>query len=331
MDNKKKYFIIASVVVLIILIAIIIVNNNRKKGATHSDELKDEMIDYVVENNKVLRKISDFSNLGSIKTCVQIYYQSLILTNQENNEYALMSEGDSEYYKNKLYNILSDDYIEKNKITKDSLHYDKLVKDFYVEILSLYKVSEFEGDEYSSFGNVDLYIVNGIMRNEGDKSSEAFSMALATDNVNRTFKVWPSDYVEISKYTDLKAGDKVDFEIPKEIEANDYNKFSTNFTSNDDLARMEFNTVVDLIAYDTEKAYELLSETGKAAFGSLSELEQFRDENKSKLLTMSYDTNTLKVEDGVLTLDCYDSSYTFKISIVFDEFSSFTYSIEKIK
>jgi len=156
-------------------------------------------------------------------------------------------------------------------------------------------------------------------------------MALAVDNVNRNYILWPSDYEEITKYTKFKVDDIVDFEIPKEIEGNEYNKFSTNYTAIDDLARMEYNTVVDLLLYDTDKAFELLSENGKGIYASVSELAAFRDENRSNLYLANYAQNIFSLNNGVLKLDCYDSDNKYKISIEFDGFSSFTYSIEKIK
>lgn len=327
--NKKKYIIVAAIILIIIVIIIIVIKNRNKNYVSH-DELKDEGLEYVINNNNIITKITDFSNIGTIKTCLQIYYQSFIMTNPENIKYATIIDGDSEYYQTKLYNILSEDYKQKNSINKSDLKYDEVVTDFNVEILSMYKVSKYEED-YNTFGNVDAYIVKGIFRNLDDKSSDKFTMLLALDNVNRNFEIWPSDFVNISEYENLKPGDSASFEIPNAIPENEYNKFSTGYTSMDDLGRLEFNTVVDLMLYDTEEAYSLLSQDGKSKYASLSQLKEFVTENKSELSIMNYSSNTMELKDSNLILKCYDSNYKYKITINFDEFSTFNFSIEKIK
>ncbi len=327
--NNKKYIIVAAVILIIIVIIIIVIKNKNKNYVSY-DELKDEGLEYVINNNNIITKITDFSNIGTIKTCLQIYYQSFIMTNPENIKYATIIDGDSEYYQNKLYNILSEDYKQKNSINKADLKYDKVITDFNVEILSMYKVSKYEED-YNDFGNVDAYIVKGIFRNLDDKSSKKFTILIALDNINRNFEIWPSDFTNISEYENLKPGDSASFEIPNSIPENEYNKFSTGYTSMDDLGRLEFNTIVDLMLYDTEEAYSLLSQDGKSEYASLSQLKDFVIENKSELAIMNYSSSTMELKDSNLILKCYDSNYKYKITINFDEFSTFSFSIEKIK
>ena len=105
----------------------------------------------------------------------------------------------------------------------------------------------------------------------------------------------------------------------------------TGYTSMDDLGRLEFNTIVDLMLYDTEEAYSLLSQDGKSEYASLSQLKDFVIENKSELAIMNYSSSTMELKDSNLILKCYDSNYKYKITINFDEFSTFSFSIEKIK
>ncbi len=329
---KKKYlkYIVLLVILLIILI-IVIINHNKY---AMPKELYDSDIEITKElmqkDSRIVQKISTVE-FDQVRTCLNSYFQDFVGTNSSNITSDEMNIYTSEQYLDRVYGKLSQDYIVKNSVTKEKMICNENIPSYNVDILSIYSVNDNTDLEGENFSSVELYIVKGIFRNMDTKVGSDFTMLIALDNATRAFEIWPSDYVEISKVESLNVGDTIDFSIPKSIEATEYNKFSTFSVSVDDICRYQFNTIIDLILYDTEKAYSLLSDNGKNAYPSITDLENFRDENRNSLAISRYSSNVQKLENGVLTIDCYSSSYEYKISIIFDEFSSFKYSIEKIE
>lgn len=332
MDNNKKKMIFIIIIVAIVAIVLleVIIGVIRKNSINHPDEpITDETINDIETKNCVVNTIEDFSNFETIRNCIYTYYQSYVYTNSANVNPD--EDGNStQYYKDRLYGLLAKEYIEKNSITKDSIVCNKTITNFDVDILELYQVSKYN-ESVEDYGMTTLYIVEGVFRNTADKSFEKFNMALLVDNINMTYEIYPSDYVDIAKYTTLKEGDKIEFTIPTSVEKNEYNKFSIYSTSLDDYARYNFRVIRNLLLYNTDIAFEHLTEDGKASYASVGDLTNFVNENRSSLATMNYSSNAMNVKDGVLSLDCYDSNYKYKVSMTFNGYSTFKYSIEKVK
>lgn len=332
---KKEYlkYIIPIIAILIIIVIIVIVYN---KKYSMPKEFYDSDIEtskeVTKENSRVVQKINTLE-FDEVRTCLSSYFRDYIGTNSANITSDDMMEYTAEQYKDRAFGKLSQDYISKNSVLKENLVCDENITSYNVDILSIYSVTDNTDLVDENFSSVELYIVKGIFRNMDTKVGTDFTMLIALDTATKAFEIWPSDYVEMEKFEELTAGDTidVDFEVPTTIEATEYNKFSNFSVSVDDICRYQFNTIIDLIMYDPEKAYSLLSEKGKSAYSSVSELESFREENRSSLAIARYSSNVQKLENGILTIDCYSSNYDYKISIIFDEFSSFTYSIEKIE
>ena len=55
--NNKKYIIVAAVILIIIVIIIIVIKNKNKNYVSY-DELKDEGLEYVINNNNIITKIT---------------------------------------------------------------------------------------------------------------------------------------------------------------------------------------------------------------------------------------------------------------------------------
>lgn len=328
---KKKYlkYIIPLVVVVIILIIIAIINKKYSMPKEFYDSDIEISKEKIKEQSRIIQKINTVE-FDQVRTCLNSYFQNYIGTNPSNITSDEMKIYTSEQYKDMIWGKLSQDYIDKNFASKEKLTCNENINSYYVDILSIYSVNDNSDLTEENFSSVKLYIVKGIFRNMDTKLGNDFTMLIALDNATKAFEIWPSDYIDMSKFEHLNVGDTIDFTIPDTIEATAYNKFSTFSVSTDDICRYQFNTIIDLILYDTEKAYSLLSEKGKERYSSFTDLQNFRDENKNSLAITKYSSNIQKLENGVLTIDCYSSSYNYKISIVFDEFSSFTYCIEKI-
>lgn len=333
MDSNKKRLVILIVIVAIIAILLLelLVNAIRRNSFKEPNEpTTEEAINDMEERNCIVNTVEDFSNFETIRNCIYTYYQSYVYTNSENIDTDIAGDTGPDYYQNRLYGLLSKEYIDKNNITKDSIVCDKVMTGFDVDILSIYQVGHYE-ESYEDFGMSTLYIVGGLFRNLTDKSTENFSMALVVDNINMTYEIFPSDYVDISKYTSLKEGDRIEFDIPNSVEANEYNKFSIYSTSLEDYARYNFKVIKNMLMYNPDIAFEYLSDEGKTNFGSADNLSTFINDNRSTIAPMNYSSNVMDVADGILTLNCYDSNYRYKVAITFNGYSTFKYSIEKIK
>lgn len=330
--NKKylKYIILFIAVIVVVIITVIIHHNKYSMPKEFYDSDIEISKDLAKQQSRIIQKVNTVE-FDQVRTCINSYFQDFIGTNPSNITSEEMSMYTSEEYQDRVFGKLSQDYIEKKSVSKEKFVFNENVNSYNIDILTIYSVNDNDDLEGENFSSIKLYIVKGIFRNMDTKIGTDFTMLIALDNATRAFEVWPSGFDEMSKFEALKVGDTIDFNIPKKIEATEYNKFSNFSVSVDDICRYQFNTIIDLILYDTDRAYNLLSEKGKNNYPSISDLENFRDANKTSLAITKYSSNVQKVENGVLTIDCYSSSYEYKISIIFDEFSSFTYSIEKIE
>ena len=332
MNKKYLKYIIPIIIIIAIIIIIVIVYNINKYSMP--EEFYDSDIeiskDLAKKNSRIIQKINSLE-FDQVRTCLNSYFQDFVGTNPSNIISDEMKVYTSEQYLDRIWGKLSQDYITKNSASKENLVCNENITSYNIDILTIYSVNDNTDLVEENFSSVKLYIVKGIFRNMDTKVGTDFTMLLALDNATKAFEIWPADYVDVEKFNSLNIGDTIDFDIPDIIEATEYNKFSNFSVSVDDICRYQFNTIIDLILYDTEKAYNLLSENGKNMYPSVADLESFRDINRSSLAIARYSSNIQKLENGVLTIDCYSSNYDYKISIIFDEFSSFTYSIEKIE
>jgi hypothetical protein len=82
--------------------------------------------------------------------------------------------------------------------------------------------------------------------------------------------------------------------------------------------------------YDTDKAYSLLTDEMKEKYNSLSEFENYINENKSDIFSLIYGSYKLKSgEDGAIFV-IYNANSTVCITVYFDGFSNFKYDIKKL-
>ncbi len=326
MNNKKNIIIIISVIVIIVLSIVFFTFTNfqNKEDLDNTDtDLRDEDIELIDNENKKIQKLNSYVELNTVRNCIHRFYSSYLYTNNDN-------VNEVENYQNKVYKMLSKDYIEKNNIqTNEIKSISNNIEDLSVEIYDIYTASQYFNNQ-EEYGNVKIYFVNGIIRNLNTLEGIEFNLIILLDNVNNTFEVYMSDYKDYYRVNISDIGKEVDFNIPESIENRGDNTFSIVGTTMDDIAKYRFDIVKTLLTIDVDKAYDLLINQSIEQFSDINEFRTFIENNKKDIYFLAYSSYSLRYDEDKLFIDCYDKKDKFCISIYCDEYSSFKFDITEI-
>lgn len=296
MKKIKKYIIILIIMIIILFTFTILfaIFQKEKTKEEFSNSIK-------LEPLKTLNLDFSFEDYITINNCVDRYLYSI-------------SEKDN----TKILNLLSQNYIKDNKITKDNV-FDKINN---VDLNSSYYSSKiYELDTSISIKNYFVfgYICNNKTEKVGKK--EELNFVVNMDFENNTFSIAP--YGEIFKEYVQYGNDKV--EIKNSI---DYDKMAQKINKNDDnniiltaiedkqIARLYFNLYIQDAQYYREDAYNSLNEEFKQKrFNNFEKYNSYLDEivdtlKNSELSKYKITYNEEKRE--IICLDNYDRYYIIK-------------------
>lgn len=292
MKNIKKIVIL---LIILILIAIVILVSIMKFGYNkeENDPKKDNIQGTQNTETNVLEAVTDRSTFFNVKNYVEKYYtaiQNLWYDNSEYKVYAGEKPAEkiqmSSYFAENLYSMLGKKYTETNNITINNIgstfKYTTKMKTIITDIFS-YKITE----------NFNVYLVKGYNWNYKMSTKEDINIAIAIDEANGHFGIYPTDYIEKLKIDQAKVGDnlkieKDDFAL-EESEKNQYKKeiISTNSVVQEYIDLYKFNT-----NYDVEKAYESINEEFKNnKFGNLAEYKKYLENNLQTIEVDKYATD----------------------------------------
>lgn len=323
-------------IVLIIIIVTIINNINKDKP----DEIADVVQQYENETRGKLVKVDNLTDLYTVKVCIQKYYENYCAINciskynsgesdiglTSNTAIQLADENNrnKDYFKDVTYSMLAPDYINKLSINKDNLTKDdRGFENISVEIYNLYCITEYE--------DVYVYFVDGIIRNSDTNEGFDFNYIVSVDVNNCTFEIYLDNYLEDIDFSNLQEGSEIAFTLPKSIEKREYNTYSVVSIKYDQAVQDTFYNIRRLMLYDTEKAYNLLSDEMKQKYTTYSDFENYINENNKKIFALTYGSYQLKSGENGTVFVMYNSNSTMKIIAYFDGFSSFKFYFEEIE
>lgn len=325
MSNIKKMIILLSIVVIIIIVILLIVLNVANKKDPSINEFDPTIEDSQLFKFKTkLERVSVKNNYYVVNTIVNkfyTYYMSLYTTNSDNliidEEAEVSIKKDQEEKLNAIYQMLDNEYIQEQKITKDDLS-SKLSKinEVIVNVTDMY-VSQKNTNTYA-------YFVYGNIRDKKTGTIKDFSMIVKVDMLNRTYTLLLEDYMNI-KYKDLKIGEEVDISVPESIEKNEYNTFTyTNITEETYVTDL-FNNYKNNILYNSKKAYENLDKEYKTKrFGSLEKFQEYVKNNTRKNVTMKLNKYQKTSKNDYTQYTCIDQNGNYYI---FKEIATMQYSL----
>ena len=250
--NKKKNIIVFFICILILIFIIILgILINLKKN--NNDDIDASGLIKELEGKEGLNtydfKISSNIykyNYYTVKYCADTY-QNVINELLNNN---------NELNKNKLFNLLSQEYIDKENITKENINdkYKNYKKsDIYINEILTTNMSD----------NISVYIVKAKLIENGNANVNEDELLIEIDSKNNTFCIYPYEYLLEKGYSKLKDGDILKIQSINEIEKNEYNVFEDQSNRYKTIAVPYFEKLkIDLI-YDSEYAYNQLDNNYK--------------------------------------------------------------------
>ena len=293
--KKIKIVIIICLVLCLIIIASIFAI--RKGNDIMQDNLGDPGEDINYETAE-LKDIDDRIQYYTVINCIETYLNQVKKDNlkyydkNDQGEYVLIAS--QEEINEDIYQLLSQEYIEKNGITIENvLEYVDNIEDNYYYVPLKMKVLEASNTyKYVVFGFIQTsqneflkdanYIVNL------DRNNKTFSIELLTDEYNST------EDVNINNNN-------------QNIEANDNNNYKDAVVNNEYVASDYFNRYKRMSLTNSEIAYEYLNDEYKnKRFESLEEYISYVETNKDELSKIRIDQYLINNYDGYTEYVCKD-------------------------
>ncbi len=312
--NREKIiaFFIILLIVMIIIVTILLIHI-RKQDINEQEKNNQEIGSSIVdeygknENNSITS-----SAYLDINTCMTEYLSILNINNSAYYSYDKSGKQvltvEQNYIKQRIYNVLSQNYIEKNAITLDNI-YDK-VKTMKSKTMYIPLEAKSVKD-----GQVSSFVIHGLVENLKLEVVDEIFAIINIDIINNTFSVEPLDS-NYNSITEINIDNLENVVIVK----NDDNTFVTTPVSYEEIAKDYVNLYKSLALGSPEKLYDLLDKDYREArFVDLNEFETYIQKNKQEIMSIrvsKYQANKSNGYTQYVCQDQYGNTYVFKESAV---------------
>lgn len=279
---KKVIIIIITIMIIISTLLFMLVSYSNRQDVNEKKQGK-------------LETVTDENILFLIKEKIDLYLELSFLKDDDG-----------------IISIIDQNYIQKNKITKENINN-------YIQDLSMYEDIPIQ-DEIMILGCDNAYSISSKLKSKDQKTID-FKAILIVDSKNNTFSVYPYKYMEEKKYLNLKEND--DFSIViHEIEKNEYNEIETYNLSSNEIAEKYYSEYMDLIGINPMLAYDKLNDEYKTIKfnNSYNSFEKYLENNNFGFISYSYE----KEIDGVKVYKCVD---TYGRNIIIEEIGLLNYNV----
>lgn len=320
--NKIKKVVILIIVILIALIMLIgFINIKNSKQQTETETQNQSGMDDNYDN--VIKALDDRSDYFLIKTCMNMYLQTL---NTENSAYYGIDDNgniekqvEDEYIYGRIYNLLSKRYIEDNKITKTNVtKYINTLKnsDNFVSL----DIKCISNTENNSDKNIVSYAVYGLAVDTTTYTTEQkLGVLINIDKDNLLFSVEPLKLKENS-INNVKISEDL-----TDINQNDDNIFTYPTLTNEDICREYINLYKFVALSETDLMYSKLdSEYCKKKFESEEEYKKYIQNNRERIISTRLDKYKVNEYENYTQYICIDQSGNYYI---FNETSPMQYTV----
>lgn len=301
METIKKSIIVISILIIILIIFIFIFNKNINE---RDDKIGDVGQEVSYESDE-LTEVTDNIRFYTVNKCV---YQYLDTINKQNSNYYGYNENgeyvsilDESEIKEKIYNLLGEEYISENKIQLNNVY--EYVDDIKEKILFVplkMKVIKKE--------NVEKYVVYGIEQTIENKYLKDIYLVVNLDVSNQTFSIEP-----LKEYKDLNEIVVKNNNI--RIEKNDENSYEYEKVSYEYTVKKYMDYYKKLSLAKPELIYNYMDEEYRnKRFGNLENYEKYIKNNKQELTTLQCTKYLVNNYDGYTQYVCqdkYENLYIF--------------------
>ena len=225
--KKIKILIFALIIIIVILAITLLIsmnlNSKNDSGIPDPEETSNEL--YV---EKTFQNLNIKTDYFIVKNCISSYYNAI---NGMYEDYTQNKEENIKYYQNSVYNMLGKDYIENFNISTNNLYnkYSKIGESkLILDKISYYDISE----------SLTMYLVEGYQIEYTNNRNADVKLMLILDYGNRTYSVFPWEYVEKYKIDEYKQGDNINLNLSiSQIEKNENNTFTYKNYTGEDMAK----------------------------------------------------------------------------------------------
>lgn len=301
---KKIRILIVSIAVLIIIICVLLLVFN-KNNSSNDNELYDNNNEVVSEKSEDNRSDITTTNYYTIQKCISQY---LGVINKNNPAYYRIDENgnnvkyvEDDYIKERIYDLLSQNYINKNNITKNNIY------SFVDDISETVNFSMLDAKVVKN-NKSNQYIVYGFIQNSDNKFIKNKYYIINVDEINNVFSVEPIS----EEYNSM---DEISVE-DVEVEKNENNKIQTLKINSETQCKNYLTEFKRIMLSNPKIAYEYLDkEYRNNRFGSLAAFRKYLENNKDELKSISVSEYLVNVYDNYTEFVCkdkYGRIYTFE-------------------
>ncbi len=248
-----------------------IIDNNISNNTTNENNIE---VNDTLERNKLVKQ-TESNTYCLIKTCLYNYYS---LRNRDIPE---ESEEQAINYKNQvnpIWNYIDDEAKQKLKLDMNNIS----LMDVNLEY-SMFAIDEILGQAMGQ--NKELYVVYYRINTE-EKQVNSRVLFIKIDRKNKTFSIYPYEYLQMNNYINLKENDRVQIDNLNDIEKNEQNLYNT-----DNYEQKDLTNLIELyekykfdLYYDVEHLYNSLNEEYKNQnYGNYDEFNNFIETHRQEL------------------------------------------------
>lgn len=321
LDKKKKLITILFLILVVIAsLAIVIYFSNRQNIVNPSakNNTNNTTLNELTDNNETNNSNAQNKEVTNNTVSNETTNEETLKQVTDMNSYFWVKEVLNNYYSSNDYDepvtLMDIDVVNDLGVTNDN--YRKF-NDFDAPIFRIDEIYKQKLD-----ADIYLYIIkNRFGKNKSDVKDTI--LWAKQDLKNKTFSIYPYEYLRIKNYLNFKEGDKVSFSSIKSIEKKDENQyiFDNSVDSQDCMKGLFERYKFDLLL-DEEHLYNLLDEDYKSSkYQNIDELKQYISNNKTDLYLDNLSEYTITNYDNYIEYkaSCGNKrNYVFKVKNMMD-------------
>ena len=307
----KRFYIFIILIIIIIVVVSTVAFFDKNDDIVKSDEYAD------TEETKIsLQKINNIEEYYILKSCNLKYYYSITSYNSST------LQDDKDYYLQNVYNLIDKEYLEsKNILINDILPLMTYKDDFDLNIENILVARNKDNNMY-------IYFVKGNLRNLKSNEHNYFSMIVKQDDINKTFNLLPTEYIDDKSVFELKEDEKVEIQFPDKIENQVNNIFGAYNARFQDYLEDILNQIKEDFNYNQERAYELLDLNCKMTkYRNIHDFKEFIKSNKNEIFLLNSDNCIFDAQSDTNIYTFYFDKSDLKIQVNVKNVIEYTYKI----
>ena len=307
----KRFYIFIILIIIIIVVVSTVAFFNKNDDIAKSEEYID------TEETKIpLQKVNNIEEYYILKSCILKYYYSITSYNSS------VLQEDKDYYLQNVYNLIDKEYLEsKNIFVNDILPLMTYKDDFDLNIEDILVAKNEDNNMY-------IFFVEGNLRNLKSNEHNRFSMMVKQDDINKTFNLLPTEYIDDKNIFKLKEGERIEIQFPDKIENQLNNIFGAYNAKFQDYLEDILNQIKEDFDYNQERAYKLLDSSCKITkYRNIYEFKEFINSNKNEIFLLNSDNCIFDAQSDTNIYTFYSEKSNLKIQVNVKNVIEYTYKI----